>query len=62
MHLRHPTGLFKGLFWIKLSSKNKNPNLRDFKDAFSNMGFNFAHFVNFNFAHFEIEKGFGLIG
>ena len=27
---------------------------------FSNMGFNFAHFLNFNFAHFEIEKGFGL--
>ena len=28
---------------------------------FSNMDFNFGHFVNFNFAHLEIEEPIGLI-
>ena len=38
-------------------SKNKNINLRDFKDV----DFNFSHFANFEFAYFEIEESFGLI-
>ena len=40
-----------------VSSKNKNTNLRDFKDV----DFNFSHFANFKFAYFEIEESFGLI-
>ena len=40
-----------------VSSKNKNTNLRDFKDV----DFNFTHFANFKFAYFEIEESFGLI-
>ena len=38
-------------------SKNKNINLRDFKDV----DFNFNYFANFKFAHYEIEESFGLI-
>ena len=37
--------------------KNKNINLRDFKDV----DFNFTHFADFNFAYFEIEESFELI-
>ena len=38
-------------------SKNKNINLRDFKDV----DFNVTHFANFKFAYFEIEESCGLI-
>ena len=40
--------------------KTKTPIYEISRMLFSNMGFNFADFLNFNFAHFEIEKGFGL--
>ena len=40
-----------------VSSKNKNIDLRDFKD----MDFNFTYFANFKFAYFEIEESFELI-
>ena len=55
----HYTFSSRTFIWIKLGSKNKNIQLRDFKDAFSSMDFNFSHFSNFNFAHFEIEVSFG---
>ena len=44
-----------------MGSENKNIHLLDFRDAFLNYGFNFAHFSNFNFAYFEIEESFELI-
>ena len=40
-----------------MGSKNKNINLRDFKDV----DFNVTHFANFKFAYFEIEESCGLI-
>ena len=40
-----------------MGSKNKNIDLRDFKDVHSN----FTRLANFKFAYFEIEESFVLI-
>ena len=39
-----------------VGSKNKNIQLRDFKDVESN----FTHFANFQITYFEIEESFEL--
>ena len=39
-----------------VGSKNKNIQLRDFKDVESN----FTHFANFKITYFEIEESFEL--